>query len=190
MGHITRANKIGAPLYCNRTCAGLGRRSSETEAEKKAVKAWYDLFIRESRTERELRKDKKRRHEYFKKDYAANPEKHRQRRKKRQEQHNEYCRQPEYKKYKTAYDKQYQAKRNYGKYWEAFIALRNLQGVVDNRQAKADQKIFNKQQKRKRNAKKYIKRQELEKCSMGLYRYVCTGNIARHPHPVKDCTGC
>lgn len=170
IGHINRANKLGAKIYCNRTCAGLGRRSKETIEEKKHAKAWYDAFIRESMTDKERAIDKKKRHEYFKKDYAANPDKYRAVRKRKQDAHNEYCRRPEYRKYKKVYDQQYRAKKHYGKYWEAFIALCNLSGVVDNRQAKADQKIFNKQQKRKRNAKANAKRQELEKCTMGLYQ--------------------
>lgn len=169
IGYINKAKKIGAPLYCDRKCAGLGRRSNETESEKKEIKAWYDAFLRESMTDKERQADAKKRAAYFQKDYIANPDKYRQQRQKRQEKHNEYCRQPEYRKWKKEYDQLYRSKKYYGKYWEAFIALRVLQGTVDNRQAKLDQNIFNKQQKRIRNAKKFIKRQELEKCSMGLY---------------------
>lgn len=170
IGYINRAKKLGVPIYCDRKCAGLGRRSTETPQEKKEHKQWYDLFIRVSMTDREKAADKKRRQEYFKKEYTAKPEKYKKIRQQRMKAHIEYCRQPKYKSYKKKYDQKYRAKKNYGKYWEAFIALRDLQGVVDNRQAKKDQKNITKQQKRKRNAKKHIERQELEKCSMGLHQ--------------------
>lgn len=169
-GHINRAKKLGAKLFCNQKCSGLASRTSETQEEKKIIKSWYDAFIRESMTDRQKALDKKRRHEYFKKQYAAHPEKYREERRRKQAAHNEYCRRPEYKKYKKGYDQQHRAKKRYGRYWESMVALVNLQTVVDNRQAKADQKIYNKQQKRKRNAKKHSKRKELESCTMGLYQ--------------------
>lgn len=37
IGHYNRSKSIGAPVYCSRTCAGIGRRTSAEK--KKAVKA-------------------------------------------------------------------------------------------------------------------------------------------------------
>ncbi len=161
-----RVIKHGLNVYCDRKCAGMGRRTNETEEEKKVIKYFYDAFIRLADEER----FKKERHEYFRKDYAANPEKYRAIRKARMKQHVEYCRRPEYRKYKKKYDQQRVAKTNYGEYWEAAIALRKLADVVDNRKAKQEQKTINKTQNRKRYANKNTKRKELESCVMGLYQ--------------------
>ena len=166
LGHYNRAIKIKAKLFCGQRCFGLNRRLKITDAEKKRLKAEYDREYRE-KNEKRLKKG---RHEWFVKDYAANPEKYKKERQRKQKAHNEYCRRPAYKKRKKKYDQQYRAKKLYGKYWESSVALRQLADVVDNRQAKRDQKIFNKSQKRKRNANKNTQRKELESCSVGLYQ--------------------
>lgn len=164
VGHVNRAKKEGAKLFCNQTCFGLSRRM--TDAEKKELKRLYDIEYRK-KNEKRL---KKVRHEYFVKDYAANPEKYREQRRKKQAQHNEYCRTKKYRKWKQNYDQQHRAKKWYGEFWEAAITLRNLQGVVDNRTAKQEQKVINKTQNRKRYANKNTKRKELESCTMGIYQ--------------------
>lgn len=166
IGYVNRAKEEGLRQFCDKKCAGLGRRSNETEEEKKLIKYFYDAF----RAIVFEKKFKKQNAEYFRKDYAANPEKYRAQRKAGQEKHNEYCRQPEYKKWKQEYDKKYRAKKIYGKLWESAIALNELAKVVDNRQAKQDQKTINKTQNRKRYANKNTKRKELESCTMGLYQ--------------------
>jgi hypothetical protein len=161
-----RVLKHGLNVYCGRKCSGLGRRCNRTKEEEKFIKYVYDklLALSDDGTK------KKQRHEYFKKDYAANPDKYRAIRKRRKQEHNEYCRQPKYKKYKQDYDVKRRAKIFYGEFWEAAIALHNLQRVVDNRRAKQEQKSINKSQKRKRYAKRNIKRKELESCVVGLYQ--------------------
>lgn len=163
-GHFNRAKKMGLKLFCSFKCFGLSRRKSIEE--KKVAKAEYDRILRIVKAD-EL---KKQRHEYFKKDYAANPEKYRAIRKAKYQKHLQYLRQPKYKNYKHDHDKRYHAKKKYGKYWEAAIALHNLRGIVDNRKAKADQKSINKSQNRKRYASKNTKRKELESCSVGIYQ--------------------
>ena len=164
-GAYHRATKKGLNVYCSRKHSGLGRRVSRTKRDRLLIKYFYDRFIWLAD---ERLKEKK--SASFKRDYAANPEKYRKIRKKRMKAHVEYCRRPEYRKYKQGYDQQYRAKRLYGEYWESSVALYQLANLVDNRQAKKDQQIFNKSQKRKRNANKNTKRQELERCSMGLYQ--------------------
>lgn len=165
MGEINRAKAAGLNLYCDRKCAGLGRRSNETEEEKKFIKYLYDRFI--FLADETLKQKKS---ERFKIDYRDNPDKYKAIRQRRMKDHIEYCRRPEYKAKKKVYDQQYRSKKLYGQHWESAILLRELGNIVDNRLAKAEQKNITKSQKRKRNAKKYIKRQELEKCSMGLYQ--------------------
>lgn len=166
-GHYNRSKKLGLNVYCGKVCAWKGHRTNETEQEKKQIKYWYDAFIRLCDEE----KFKKQRQEYFKKDYAANPEKYREQRRRRYPEHLKYLQKPEYKKYKQAYDQQYRAKKLYGDFGEAAIVLHQLRTVVDNRRAKQDQGLFNKSQKRKRNAKKStFKCQELEGGSLGFYQ--------------------
>lgn len=155
-----RRNSInrGLPVYCNKNCAGLGRRTDETPEEKKEIKMWYDLFIRASMEEDEYWLDYLQRALYFHMDYAANAGKYKKRRQDKQEAHNEYCRQPEYKEYKKVYDEQYIAKKNYGSWWEVAIALKKLDKEIDFRESKRQNKIYNKStSKRKRAWQKQLK---------------------------------
>lgn len=131
-GHINRSRKQGAPLYCSRECAGIGRRKNKTEDQKKEEKRLYDAEYR--RKNRAMLKAKKA--AYHKRTYdpaAAAVE-----RKKRAAQHAEYCRRPEYKTWKRGYDRQYRAKRDYGEFWEAYLALRDLDQEVDARASRYD----------------------------------------------------
>lgn len=151
-GHLNRAKKLNAKIFCSQRCFGRSRRIKRTIKEKKAIKAAYD----DQYHRRDYVKAKKA--EYFKKDYTANPEKYRKWRKKRQKKHNEYCRQPEYRKWKKQYDQQRRAKIQYGDYSEAAIALYQLAAIVDNRKAKSDQDNLNKSKKRRKYGKTYSKK--------------------------------
>lgn len=157
-GHYNRAIKLGAGIYCDRKCAGLGRRIEETPEEKREIKSWYDLFIRTSRKEDEYWLNYLQTAFSFHFDYAANPDKYKRIRKEKQASHNEYCRQPKYKEWKKGYDEQYRAKKNYGDWWEAAIALKNLDKEIDYRESKRQNKIYNKSTtKRKRAWQKHLK---------------------------------
>lgn len=83
----------GLKLYCNRTCAGIGRRTLhlKTPEQLKAEKAEYDREYRKKNAER-LKIEKA---EWFKKDYYANLEKYRKQRQQRMPYHVEYCRKPD-----------------------------------------------------------------------------------------------
>lgn len=163
-GYYNRAMQMGNNVYCSRKHAGLGRRTNETVEEKKLIKYFYDAF-RNIVFEEKFRKQAA---EYFKKDYAANPEKYKEQRKRRYPEHLKYLQRPEYKKWKQEYDKKYRAKKVYGQLWESAIALNELAKIVDNRQAKQQQKSINKTQNRKRYANKNTKRKELESCVVGF----------------------
>jgi len=145
-GHYNRAVKLGANLYCSKTCFGLGRRGNKSTEQKKAEKAEYDKQYRYYH--REGIKQKKA--EAFKKDYAANPEKYKEQRKKKMPKHVEYCRNPEYKAYKKEYDHKYRLEQRYGEFWEAASVLVALNNELDSKQIKYDNGIINKSQKRKR----------------------------------------
>lgn len=146
-GHVNRAIKMGCNIYCNRECAGFGRRANRTEDENKKIKSDYDKEYRR----KNLDKRRDQAHEYFKKDYAANPEKYRLERQRRMKSHVEYCRQPEYRKYKQEYDQTYRAKKNYGELWESFLILSDIEKIIDNREVKQINNLITKSTKRKRS---------------------------------------
>lgn len=161
IGHYNRAMKLGAKLYCNHKCFGLDRRGNETEEEKREIKSWYDMFIRESMTDDERDIYILNKALYFFLDYRENPEKYKLRRQEKMPRHIEYCRQPSYKEKKHKYDVERNAKNTYGEYWEAAVILNELEKMVDNRLAKAQNGLINKSKKRKRLWQKMQAKQTL-----------------------------
>jgi hypothetical protein len=149
-GHYNRAMKLGAKLFCSLKCCGLNHRINESNDEKVFIKSLYDLFLRISRTDEEVDLEYLQNAVAFQLDYKVNTEKYKEIRRKRMPFHIMYCKQPKYKKYKQRYDEQYRAKKFYGEYWEAAIVLKNLENEIDARQAKRENKIYNKSIKRKR----------------------------------------
>ena len=158
IGARNRSIRLGLPIYCSQKCTGLAHRINETPEEKKEVKQWYDLFIRISRTEDEYWLHYLQSAFSFHFDYTANPDKYKKIRQAKQVSHNEYCRQPKYKEWKKGYDEQYRAKQDYGDWWEAAIALKNLDKEIDFRESKRQNKLYHKSTtKRKRAWQKQIK---------------------------------
>lgn len=127
---INRAKRIGAPLYCNRKCAGFGRRSNKSKSQKVEEKRLYDAAYRK----RNLALLKAKKAAYFQRTY--NPKKAAIERKKRMHLHVEYCRQPHYRAYKHDYDRVYLAKRRFGAYWEAALLVRQIDEEVQSRMSK------------------------------------------------------
>lgn len=155
-GHINRAAKRGAPLYCDRTCAGAGRRVFRTDSEKRAEKAAYDA---EYRTRKHtILKAKKAAY------YAANVdrEKEREARKARMPQHVEYCRRPEYRKWKAQYDQQYRTRKWFGDFGEAAIILNQLEAEIASRSTFTERAIakgtLNKHTNRRREYERQTQR--------------------------------
>lgn len=131
-GAVMRAKKIGAPLYCNRKCAGLGRRCGKSKAQRVAEKAAYDQIYREKNLAR-ITAEKA---VYFKRTYdpvAAAIE-----RKKHMPRHIEYCRRPEYRAWKTEYDKQHRAKKNFGPFAEIALLTNDLNREIKERMTNAE----------------------------------------------------
>ena len=147
---INRAKREGLNLYCDRKCAGLGRRSNKTKEQLKEEKRIYDKSYRAKNLEK-IKADKK---IYFQKDYAQNPEKYKAIRKAKQASHNEYCRTPEYKAWKKEYDLKHRAKRGFGEFWESALILRAIDDEMneenDMRAVRAHSGRYNKSQIRKR----------------------------------------
>lgn len=110
---VQRAERIGAPLYCDQTCAGLGRRTNKTKAQKVEEKRLYDAEYRK----RNLVSIKAKKAAHYAKNFDR--EKERAYRQAHVEQHNEYCRRPEYRAKKAVYDLDRRA-AEYGEFAEAY----------------------------------------------------------------------
>lgn len=124
---IKRALRIGAKLYCDRVCAGLGRRTFKTKAQKVSEKRMYDMEYR--RKNRKALKAKKR--AYFERVY--DPVKAAAVRKTRMHLHVAYCQDPAYRRWKRGYDREYRAQKLYGPFAESFLLLQKIEREVSTR---------------------------------------------------------
>lgn len=143
-GHVNRARKLGLNIYCNRTCSGLGRRTSKEE--KKKVKSDYDRKRRNELADILKEKAKK---------YNASPAgraMQKRNRDKFKENHRQYIKSDSYRKWKHEYDQKYHARKNYGEFWEAFIVLKEIDVIIEPEkdECKIQKGTYNKSQKRKR----------------------------------------
>lgn len=129
VGRLNRALKIGAPLYCGKECAGKARRlkNPPTDAERRAAKAAYDkqYLLRDVETL------KRKKAEYFQRTY--DPKKAAIKRKERASFHAEYCRTPEYRKWKHEYDLKHRAKKDFGEFAEVALLLRDIDIEIESK---------------------------------------------------------
>jgi hypothetical protein len=127
-GSVNRALKIGAPLYCGKTCAGLARRNKNppTEEERKAAKAAYDAKRRAEKAE-EIKAAKA---AYYQR--TRDPEREREIRRQNKGRHVEYCRRPEYRAKKAEYDRQKHL-AEYGPLADAVPLLEELEREIRSR---------------------------------------------------------
>lgn len=126
-GAINRALRIGAPLYCDKVCAGLGRRHHTTKAQKVSEKRMYDMEYR--RKNRKTLKAKKR--AYFERSY--DPVKAAAVRKARMHLHVAYCQSPAYRRWKRRYDRDYRAQKLFGPFAESFLLLQKIEREISTR---------------------------------------------------------
>lgn len=149
-GDVNRAMRADKPLYCNRTCAGIARQVFRTNSEKTKAKQLYDIGRRE-RDRDKLKAQKAAHYRSIREERKVRDKAYREDNMKR---HVEYCRRPEYVKYKREYDRQYRA-REYGDYAEAFILLQDLDKEINSRISDYDTRTLNgtlgKRQQRKRD---------------------------------------
>lgn len=149
-GAVNRAAAIGAPLFCDRTCAGLARRKGKTKAQRVEEKRLYDQAYRAEN----LAMLKAKKAAYHKRTY--DPATAAAYRKKRMPYHVEYCRRPEYRMKKSTYDRHRRA-AEYGDFADAFqltIDLnREIKRRASNEEIKWQNGTANKSQFRKRTGK-------------------------------------
>lgn len=136
-GSVNRAKKDGLRIFCNRKCAGLGRRHNKTKAQLVEKKRLYDEEYRQKNVG--MLKEKKRL--YFQRTYDS--AKAAEKRKERMPSHVEYCRQPEYRQWKKVYDRQYLAKKKHGEFWESILILRDIETEVTTRMPKQEIRALN-----------------------------------------------
>lgn len=177
-GEVNRAKKRGLHLYCDRVCAGLGRRKHKSVQQKKEEKRLYDMGYRKDNK----KKLKKKKAAYHKENY--DPEKAAIIRKSRMPYHVEYCQRPEYREWKKDYDRKYRAKKDYGEFWECFLLTQDIRQAalaqMTDYEIRFNKGTLNKRLQRKRDHARQqseIIRAELERGPMGYL----TG-CQRRPH--------
>lgn len=151
---VNRARKHGRGLYCDRTCAGLGRRTNKSRETKIAEKAEYDRQYRKKN--RAMLKAKKA--AWFKSTY--DPEAAAVARKKTMPRHVAYCRRPEYRAKKQEYDREYRS-REYGEFAEAYMAtmaiIREVNSRMPRNELYATRGTQNKTQNRRRDYERLVR---------------------------------
>lgn len=164
VSRVNQAAKRGATLYCGKRCAGLARRVFKTQEQKRAEKSAYDAARRVKLASR-IKAEKA---AYFQRTY--DPVAAAIKRKERMPLHVEYCRRPEYVKWKAEYDAAYRAKRDYGDWWESFLMIKQIRDEVLSRSSAHEIRqingTINKAQQRRRSYESTIGR-ESENCIMG-----------------------
>lgn len=136
VGAVNQARKKGLPLYCDRRCAGMARRTFVPKAIKVAEKAAYDAAYRKKN--RAMLKAKKQ--AYFQRTY--DPTRAAKVRKARMHLHVAYCRQPRYKAWKRRYDQQ-RRDSEYGAFAEAARLAINLNREVKSRSSNYEIRLQN-----------------------------------------------
>lgn len=151
--YFNRATKIGAPLYCGKVCAGLARRRKNppTAEERRIAKAAYDLERRNGAQRAEILAKKRSHyyanHERISTQLAAYRAAH-------MDRHVEYCRQPEYRAWKSVYDRRRRAEKDFGEFSEAALLLADVEREIAERASKYEIYLtngtINKAQQRRR----------------------------------------
>ena len=134
---VQRSERAGMFIYCNRECSALARRSNKTDTEKRAEKAAYDAEYRI----KNLEKRKAQKAAYYQR--TRDPEKEAKKRKERMPLHVEYCRRPEYRAWKSEYDRKYRARKDYGEFADAFLALLDVESELDSQATNYERRLHN-----------------------------------------------
>jgi hypothetical protein len=137
-------------------CAGLARRKHKSREQKIAEKAAYDAEYRErNRARIKARKAAA---------YRTNPNRERERayRQANMARHVEYCRRPQYREWKVAYDRKYRAQKDFGPFADAALVLRDLEIEISSRATRTEiyaaNGTLNKSLKRRRDYESLVRR--------------------------------
>ena len=157
-GAVNRARRKGMRLFCGRACAGKGKAALRVRPlpgtpEFRTHKSAYDLARRTVKGD-DIRAQKRAAyHARIATDEAVVRAEQKAQRELNHERHAAYCRTPEYRAWKSEYDRRYRP-REFGEFAEAHMALVELQGEIDERitreEVYAANGIVNKKQTRRR----------------------------------------
>jgi hypothetical protein len=164
VGAVNRSIRSGLSLYCDRRCSGLGRRNPNppSEAERRNAKAEYDRRRRAELGDALLAKKRAAYHAKVAADSEAVRAKQRAYRQQNMARHVEYCRRPEYRKWKAQYDRSYCARKDFGPFADAALLLRDLEREISSRASRYEiystNGTLNKWLNRRRDYEKIISR--------------------------------
>jgi len=154
---VNRASARGANLYCGKTCSGMARRdlNPPTDEERRAAKSEYDRQRRLAKGDQIKAEKRAAYHAKIAADPVGMRAKEREQRQRRMPQHAEYCRRPEYRKWKAQYDQKHRARKQFGAFGEAAIILNDLEREITSRASWTEIRrangTLNKTQERKRD---------------------------------------
>jgi hypothetical protein len=138
-GAVGRAQRIGAPLYCDKECAGLARRCNKTAAQRREEKRLYDIEYRAANFER-IKASKRDRHKRI---YTYETGKAmRDLRKARGYDHSEYCRGPDQVAKRKKRDRRRYA-AEFGPFAECHTLLMDLLNEINGRITDYETRIQN-----------------------------------------------
>ena len=147
-GAVNRAHNTGLNIYCDRRCAGLGRRKPPKRKKQRVKeKRLYDIEYR--RKNHAILKEKKRLQHLR----TYDPVEAARVRKLNMKRHVEYCRQPEYKRKKKDYDRRRRASE-FGQFAEAYLLFldlnKSIKERITNHEIRKENDTLNKIQERRR----------------------------------------
>ncbi|MCK5608262.1 hypothetical protein KAR91_40650 [Candidatus Pacearchaeota archaeon] len=132
------------------------------QRDKKEEKRLYDIEYR--RKNKEKLAEKKR--IYNSTARAKLLAKKRRQKPERKQYHNEYCRQPEYRKYKHLYDVAIGAMKKYGEYWEAAVILIQIERKIKKLIPKKERAYY------KRNVRAIVARNSNKRLDNAINRII------------------
>lgn len=129
---VNRAEKSGLRQFCNRACTGMARRDPDPLSldQKRDAKAEYDHARRTALGEVLLAEKRAAYRAQVETNCDVLRAKQKALRGRRKGQHLEYIRRPEYRKWKTNYDRKHRAQKDYGPFAEAALILRDIETEV------------------------------------------------------------
>lgn len=132
--------------------------------DKKEAKRLYDIEYRR-KNKSKIVADKK---ENYEKNKPARRESHREYRNRPENvlRHNEYCRDPEYKKKKRIWDVVYRAMKFYGDFWESAILLNQIEIEVRERIPKKERASY------KRNVRAIVNRNIQKRFEKAIFKII------------------
>lgn len=161
-GSVNRSRAKGAPIYCGKACSGIARRDLRSDQQRRDAKADYDQRRREQLGEALLEAKRAAYRNAVENDTNRLRASQKAQREQRREQHLSYCRTPNYREWKSGYDRRHRAEKEYGPFADAALTLLALQEEINSRstwleRAAAKGTLCKSQQRKRQYGKSSIK---------------------------------